>query len=68
MDLHALEVFCKIVELKSFSRAAEAVLFTQPTCDPGPSVACAILGGVRAALLRGWGSGVGREAIRTADP
>ena len=31
MDLHALEVFCKIVELKSFSRAAEAVLLTQPT-------------------------------------
>jgi len=68
MDLHALEVFCKIVELKSFSRAAEAVLLTQPTCDPGPPVACAILGGVRAALLRGWGSGVGREAIRTAGP
>ena len=31
MDLHALEVFCKIVELRSFSRAAEAVLLTQPT-------------------------------------
>ena len=31
MDLHALEVFCKIVELKSFSRAAEAVLLSQPT-------------------------------------
>ena len=31
MDLHALQVFCKIVELKSFSRAAEAVLLTQPT-------------------------------------
>jgi len=28
MDLHALEVFCKIVELKSFSRAAEAVLLS----------------------------------------
>ncbi len=31
MDLHALEVFSKIVELKSFSRAAEAVLLSQPT-------------------------------------
>jgi DNA-binding transcriptional LysR family regulator len=31
MNLRALEVFCKIVELRSFSRAAEAVLLTQPT-------------------------------------
>jgi DNA-binding transcriptional LysR family regulator len=31
MDLRALEVFCKIVELRSFSRAADAVLLTQPT-------------------------------------
>lgn len=31
MDLRALEVFCKILELRSFSRAAEAVLLTQPT-------------------------------------
>jgi DNA-binding transcriptional LysR family regulator len=31
MDLRALEVFCKIVELRSFSRAAEAVVLTQPT-------------------------------------
>jgi len=31
MDLRALEVFCKIIELQSFSRAAEAVLLTQPT-------------------------------------
>jgi DNA-binding transcriptional LysR family regulator len=31
MDLRALDVFCKIVELRSFSRAAEAVLLTQPT-------------------------------------
>ena len=31
MDLHALEVFCRIVELRSFSRAAEAVFLTQPT-------------------------------------
>ncbi len=31
MDLRALEVFCKVVELRSFSRAAEAVLLTQPT-------------------------------------
>jgi len=31
MDIRALEVFCRIVELKSFSRAAEAVYLTQPT-------------------------------------
>lgn len=31
MDIRALEVFCKIVELKSFSKAAEAVGLTQPT-------------------------------------
>jgi DNA-binding transcriptional LysR family regulator len=31
MDLKTLEVFCKIVELGSFSRAAEAVSLTQPT-------------------------------------
>jgi DNA-binding transcriptional LysR family regulator len=31
MDLRALEVFCKIVELRSFSRAAESVYLTQPT-------------------------------------
>ncbi len=31
MDLRALEVFCKIVELRSFSRAADAVYLTQPT-------------------------------------
>ncbi|MCI0371941.1 MAG: LysR family transcriptional regulator [candidate division NC10 bacterium] len=31
MDIHALEVFCRIMELRSFSRAAEAVSLTQPT-------------------------------------
>lgn len=31
MDIHVLELFCKIVELGSFSRAAEAVYLTQPT-------------------------------------
>lgn len=31
MDVRGLEVFCKIVELRSFSRAADAVLLTQPT-------------------------------------
>jgi DNA-binding transcriptional LysR family regulator len=31
MDLKVLEAFCRIVELKSFSRAAEAVELTQPT-------------------------------------
>lgn len=31
MDIRRLEIFCKIVETKSFSRAAEAVLLSQPT-------------------------------------
>lgn len=31
MDLKTLEVFCRIVELHSFTRAAEAVSLTQPT-------------------------------------
>ena len=31
MDIHRLEVFCKLVELKSFTKAAEAVFLSQPT-------------------------------------
>lgn len=31
MDIRRLEVFCKVVELRSFSRAAEASLLSQPT-------------------------------------
>jgi len=31
MDLHRLEIFCKVVDLKSFTRAAEAMLLSQPT-------------------------------------
>ena len=31
MDIHRLEVFCKVVELKSFTRAAEASFLSQPT-------------------------------------
>ena len=31
MNLRQLEIFCKIVELKSFSRAARAVYLSQPT-------------------------------------
>ena len=31
MDLHRLEVFCKVVDLKSFTRAAEAMFLSQPT-------------------------------------
>lgn len=31
MDIKQLEIFAKIVELKSFSRAAEAIFLTQPT-------------------------------------
>lgn len=31
MEIRKLEVFCRVVELKSFTRAAEAVLLSQPT-------------------------------------
>jgi len=31
MDIHRLVVFCKVIELQSFTKAAEAVLLTQPT-------------------------------------
>jgi len=31
MDTHRLEVFCKVVELKSFTRAAKALSLSQPT-------------------------------------
>lgn len=31
MELRHLEIFCKVVELKSFSRAADALYLTQPT-------------------------------------
>ena len=31
MDIHRLEVFCKLVELQSFTKAADAVCLTQPT-------------------------------------
>jgi DNA-binding transcriptional LysR family regulator len=31
MDLHRLEVFCKVYEMKSFSRAAKACMLSQPT-------------------------------------
>jgi DNA-binding transcriptional LysR family regulator len=31
MDLRRLETFCKVAELESFSRAAEAIYLTQPT-------------------------------------
>src|SRR3989337_4030496 len=31
MELRYLEIFCKVVELKSFSKAAEVLFLTQPT-------------------------------------
>ncbi len=31
MDLHQIEIFCSIVRLRSFSRAAETLFLTQPT-------------------------------------
>lgn len=31
MDLHKLAIYCKVIELKSFTRAAEAMFLSQPT-------------------------------------
>ena len=31
MDIHKLAVYCRVIELKSFTRAAEALLLSQPT-------------------------------------
>ncbi len=31
MDLHQIEIFCSLIKLRSFSRAAEALYLTQPT-------------------------------------
>ncbi|MBP8644590.1 MAG: LysR family transcriptional regulator [Syntrophobacteraceae bacterium] len=31
MDIHRLEVFCRVVDLRSFTKAADAVYLTQPT-------------------------------------
>jgi DNA-binding transcriptional LysR family regulator len=31
MDIHRLEVFCKVVEMRSFTKAADIVFLTQPT-------------------------------------
>ncbi len=31
MDIHRLKVFCRVIELQSFTRAADAVHLTQPT-------------------------------------
>jgi len=31
MDLHQIEIFCTLIRLRSFSRAAEALYLTQPT-------------------------------------
>lgn len=31
MDIRRLEIFCRVVELKSFTKAADAVLLSQPT-------------------------------------
>jgi DNA-binding transcriptional LysR family regulator len=31
VDIHRLEVFCKVVEMQSFTKAADAVFLTQPT-------------------------------------
>jgi len=31
MDLHQIEIFCTLIKLRSFSKAAEALYLTQPT-------------------------------------
>ena len=31
MDIHRLEVFCRVIEMQSFTKAADAVFLTQPT-------------------------------------
>ena len=31
MDIHRLEVFCRVVETQSFTKAADAIFLTQPT-------------------------------------
>jgi DNA-binding transcriptional LysR family regulator len=31
MDLHRIEIFCTLIKLRSFSRAAETLYLTQPT-------------------------------------
>ncbi len=31
MDIHRLEIFCRVVELKNFTKAAESLLLSQPT-------------------------------------
>ncbi len=31
MELRKIEAYCRVVELKSFTRAAEAMLLSQPT-------------------------------------
>lgn len=33
MDIHQMRLFCRIAELKSFSRAAESISLTQPTAS-----------------------------------
>ncbi|HAR45529.1 MAG TPA: hypothetical protein DCS05_04965, partial [Nitrospiraceae bacterium] len=31
MDLHQIEIFCTLIKLRSFSKAADALYLTQPT-------------------------------------
>ncbi|MGO8945846.1 MAG: LysR family transcriptional regulator, partial [Syntrophobacteraceae bacterium] len=31
MDIHRLMIFCKVIDLQSFTKAAEAVSLAQPT-------------------------------------
>jgi len=44
MDIHRLEVFCKVVELQSFTKAAVAVYLTQPTVSEHVRALEAMLG------------------------
>ena len=44
MDIHRLVVFCKVIDLQSFTKAAEAVNLTQPTVSEHISALEASLG------------------------
>ncbi|MEW6220693.1 MAG: selenium metabolism-associated LysR family transcriptional regulator [Thermodesulfobacteriota bacterium] len=59
MDLHRLEVFCRVVDLRSFTRAAEAARLSQPTVSEHVRVLEELLGQKLVDRL-------GREVLPTA--
>ncbi len=58
MEMRRLEVFCKVVELKSFTKAAEALFLSQPTISEHIRTLEEMLGGKLVDRL-------GREALPT---